>query len=120
MDGRITEPSTSGGQRGDSLVDVTALQKFDSAAGTLRIRSYHGPRPFFTGGAMLAAEGPPTVEAPQACAEAKGTAHEVDTLYNSGWTNEAGAPLVAHMSWGGNITVPDLQEGRIDVYTVTK
>jgi hypothetical protein len=47
----------------------------------------------------------------------KGTATQNDTTYDSSWTNASG-PLVAHMTWGGNISVPDEQEGRIDLYTV--
>ncbi|HEV3310394.1 MAG TPA: hypothetical protein VG815_07740 [Chloroflexota bacterium] len=114
----LTNPQ---GQRDDELVDVSALQKYDPAAGTIQIKSFHGPVPYFTGGGTMKADGSGNKEPPQACAGSNGTMAQVaDTLYFSGWTNQAGSPMVAHMSWGGNISVPDLDEGRIDVYALTK
>lgn len=94
------------GQRHDTLVDVTALQKYDPVANTIQVKAYRGPAVLFTGGGLISGQ-QDAIDRPTPCRSAKGSATQTETDYSALWTNSAGNPLTAHMSWGGNITVPD-------------
>jgi hypothetical protein len=120
--GRFTFLTKPEGERQDLLIDVTSLQKYDAIANTLQVKSFHGPALLFTGGATLTGQGQPSTATPEACTTAHGKAMQNSNRFDATWTNATGNPMVAHLSWSGNITIPDStvnNEGGITVLTVT-
>lgn len=109
----LTKPK---GQRSDRLFDVTARQAYNSTTKVLQVRAYRGKAILFTGSATLTGETASTAT-PETCrlSTGKGTATETYTSYLANFTNGSGAPLTAHMSWGGNITIPNEDAGRISI-----
>jgi hypothetical protein len=98
------------GQRHDTLIDVTALQKYNPVANTIQVKAYRGPTVLFTGSVLISGQTDATSK-PSECRTGKGNATQNETDYSALWANTAGNPLTAHLSWGGNITVPDSTPG---------